>query len=90
MTCHSGGQQTTKKAVAPNPKVTPKARYVHFFTILFRSKRYQDKQKEKKAKMLEKMSTDNDVPRHSPFKKKYSDICHATGVEEDPTVTQNI
>ena len=75
MTSRSGGWQTTKKAVAPKPKAAPKAGYIHFFTyILFRSKRYRDKQKEKKAKMLEKMSTDNDVPKHSPFKKKYSDI----------------
>ena len=52
-------------------KLHPKLGTYIYLQITFRSKRYQDKQKEKKAKMLEKMSTDNDVPKHNPFKKKY-------------------
>ena len=69
-----GGRQL-KRQWHQSQKLHPKpGMYIFFTYILFRSKRYRDKQKEKKAKMLEKMSTDNDVPKHSPFKKKYSDI----------------
>ena len=33
MTSHSGGWQTTKKAVAPKPKAALKAGYVYFFYL---------------------------------------------------------